>query len=116
MKRAELDSIRFLPACVPSTSVQSRKARRLQLGVAKPSSSLVGDERPLRVDAASSRPWSVHSGRPQSDGGADGPVLSSGRAVALADRARQRLLTTRQFSSPVAGAVAARTEEFVALG
>jgi hypothetical protein len=44
------------------------------------------------------------------------PLLSIGRAEALADRARERLLTTRQLSSPVAGAVAARTEELVALG
>jgi hypothetical protein len=54
--------------------------------------------------------------RPQFDGGADGPLLSSGWAEALADRARERLLTTRQLSSPVAGAVAARTEELLALG
>jgi hypothetical protein len=47
---------------------------------------------------------------------ARGPLLSSGWAEAFADRTRQRLLTTRQFSSPVTVAVAARTEELLSLG
>jgi hypothetical protein len=54
--------------------------------------------------------------RPQFHGGANGPLHSSRWAEALADWTGERLLTTRQFSSPVAGAVEARTEEFVALG
>jgi hypothetical protein len=70
----------------------------------------------LRIDAPSSRPWVASFGASAFDGRADGPELSSGRAEALANRARERLLTTCQFSSPVSGAVAARTEEFMTLG
>lgn len=47
---------------------------------------------------------------------ARGPLPSSGWAEALADRARQRLLASREFSSPVTTAVATRTEEFLPLG
>jgi hypothetical protein len=54
--------------------------------------------------------------RPQCHDGANGPLRSSRWSEALAGRTRERLLTTRQFSSPVAGAVLARTEEFLALG
>jgi hypothetical protein len=57
-------------------------------------------EREVRVEAVEAR----------------GPLLSSGWAEALADRTRQRLLPARQFSSPETGAVAARTEELLALG
>ena len=58
----------------------------------------------------------VHSGPSQFHAEQMGPGVSIGRAEAFADRARERLLTTRQFSSPVADAVAARTEELLALG
>jgi hypothetical protein len=54
--------------------------------------------------------------RPPFHGGADSQLCSSRWAEALTDRTGERLLTTRQFSSPVAGAVLARTEEFLALG
>jgi hypothetical protein len=47
---------------------------------------------------------------------ARGPLLSGGWAEAFTDRTRQRLLTARQFSSPVTVAVAARPEEFLSLG
>jgi hypothetical protein len=40
---------------------------------------------------------------------------SAGWADALADRAREWLLAAGQFSGPVASAVAARTEKFLAL-
>ena len=44
------------------------------------------------------------------------PLTSGGWAEAFADRTRQRLLTARQFSSPVTVAVATRTEELLSLG
>ena len=43
-------------------------------------------------------------------------MLSGGWAEAFANRARQRLLAARQFSSPVTVAVATRPEELLALG